>query len=435
MDSVTAYLGEAGSGLLRLLAQPLLYVSVLLLLLPYWRQTRLERRMFAVRLKAWPGLLARAALAGLAGGLAVSLVALLLGVRLTADTVYWVWGAALALSLFRIHYLCVAYAVGLLGVLQWMAGRFGLEGGGGPSWAVRAADSLAALDIPGLLLLAALLHAAEAVLLRRQGGRQASPLYAPGKRGRLVGAYRLQGMWPVPLLLLTPAEAGGSSAALPWTPLLWPDGGAPGWTFAALPVVVAFSAVTRTMLPAAKARLASGRLLIYAGVLGIVAAGAAWWHPLTPVAALCAPLLHEALVVLDRRREAEGSPYYVHDDRGLRVLAVVPGSPADELGIEPGEILYKVNGVRTRSREELYEALHVNAAFTKLEVLNHEGQSKFAQRARYEGEHHQLGVVLAPDESALYYAEDRPASLPELVFRRREARRVKEAAPAERDAT
>ncbi len=55
-----------------------------------------------------------------------------------------------------------------------------------------------------------------------------------------------------------------------------------------------------------------------------------------------------------------------------------------------------------RSREQLHQALRLNPAFCKLEVLNLNNMSKFAQRAMFSGEHHQLGIILAPDEEALY---------------------------------
>ncbi|MDG0811929.1 hypothetical protein [Cohnella rhizosphaerae] len=71
----------------------------------------------------------------------------------------------------------------------------------------------------------------------------------------------------------------------------------------------------------------------------------------------------------------------------------------------------KANGVRVRSKEELHAALQLQPAFTKLEVLNRDGNVKFAQRARYAGEHHQLGLILAPDEDAEYVAAPRSSSL------------------------
>src|SRR5690606_29984166 len=117
--------------------------------------------------------------------------------------------------------------------------------------------------------------------------------------------------------------------------------------------------------------------------------------------------------------EATRVPLYVNDTRGLRILGIVPGTPAETMGLAAGEILHKVNGVRVRTKEELYEALVLNPAFCKLELLNLDGELKFAQRARYAGEHHQLGVILAPDEQANYYADNGPLSLLKLLRRSR----------------
>ena len=63
---------------------------------------------------------------------------------------------------------------------------------------------------------------------------------------------------------------------------------------------------------------------------------AEWWSPLTIAAALAALLLHEGLVWYSRYEEQQRSPMFVHPVRGLRVLAVLPDSPASELGILAG---------------------------------------------------------------------------------------------------
>ncbi|QYR22133.1 PDZ domain-containing protein [Paenibacillus sp. sptzw28] len=422
MDTALEMLSQAGSAVVQLIISPFYYLSLLLIMLQYMRQTRLERKLFHVRLHSWPKELGRTVLAGLLVGVLMSCAGLFLGVTVTGEAVLWMWGTAALLAVVRVRLLCFAYSVGLLGVLQWAVGWTTLPGS--PGWIGTAASSLDRLDIPGLLLLVALMHLAEALLVRWQGDRLASPLFLAGKRGKLVGGYSLQGYWPVPMLMLVPAVSGGAAeASLPWKTLigdasLWSG----GWTMIGFPMVIGFSELTRTLLPKAKVRSTSQGLLVYGLVVAAAAAGAVFWPPLTLVAALCALLLHEALIIVSFFREAANSPFYVHDESGLRVLAVIPGSPAEAMGISAGEILHKVNGVSVRTKDELYAALHVNSAFCKLEVLNHEGQVKFIQRARYAGEHHQLGVVLAPDEKAGYYAESGAASLLDLIMRTRTAR-------------
>ncbi|XEC94692.1 PDZ domain-containing protein [Paenibacillus tarimensis] len=417
METTLELLQQAGYGALQLLAGPFYYIAVLIIVLHYFRQTRTERKLFHVRLHAWPVLLFRTVVAGLAAGAVISVTMAFIGVTITAGTIYWVWGTAAVLLLFRVRYLCFAYSVGLLGILQWGAGWW--DWSGGAQWIATASASLAALEIPGLLLLVALLHAAEALFIRSQNTRLATPMFMEGKRGKLVGGYQLQGYWPVPLLLLVPAQTGSAAeTALPWTPLLGGDLWSAGWMIAGLPMVVGFSEVTRSMVPQQRARRTSGSLLYYSLLLTAVAAAAAWWAPLTPVAALCALAVHEAIIWIHARKESEHPPLFVHDEQGLKVLAIVPGTPADELRIVAGEVIHKVNGIRVRTKDELHEALQENSAFCKLEVFNLEGQLKFVQRARFAGEHHQLGVILAPDDSAQYFAAAKPATLLDL-FRRK----------------
>ncbi|MFF2483623.1 PDZ domain-containing protein [Paenibacillus sp. NPDC058071] len=426
MEAVWALLSQLGAAALHLLAQPFYYIAVLFIAWQYTRQIRLERQMFAVKLHLWPGLLLRAVVAGLVVGLAVSVVSAFIGTSLTQETVLWLWAAAAVLMVFRIRYLCFAYGAGVLALLQWVVGWTPLAESGGVFG--KLAVSLASIDMPGLLLLVALLHLAEALLVRTQGDRLSTPLFLEGKRGKLIGGYALQGFWPVPLLLIVPAAGGGgASAALPWSSLLSADW-TQGWTIIALPMVIGFSEMTKSMLPRDKARHASKGLLYFS--IGLTAAALlAWWQPmLLPVAALCSLLLHEAMIWRSRAVEAARSPLFVNDSRGLRILGIVPGTPAEAMGLGTGETIAKVNGVRVRTKEDLHAALASNPAMCKLEVLNLSGEIKFAQRARYAGEHHQLGVILAPDDQANYYAAEGPASLLDLLRSSRTTSRWTDAA-------
>lgn len=417
METAQAMLQLLGESVLQLLIQPFYYIAVLFIILQYSRQMRMERQLFAVKLHNWISLTAKAVLTGLLIGLAVSLAGAFIGAAITGAAVLWLWAVAALLMLIRIRYLCFAYSAGMITLMQWVMGFTPLSERA--DWLGSLATSLERIDASGLLLLVALLHLAEALLVRLQGDRLSTPLFLEGKRGKLVGGYMLQGFWPVPLFLLTPvadpaASDSVSTLTLPWSTLFEADW-TQGWTVAALPMIIGFTEMTRAMLPKAKAKHAAQGLLVYS-ILLAGAAIAAWWQPvLLPLAAVVSILLHEALVWLSKLAESKRTPLYIHDARGLRILGIVPGTPAEAMGLLAGEILHKVNGKRVSSKEELYEALATNSAFCKLEIYNVDGELKFAQRARYAGEHHQLGVILAPDEEANFYAANGPASLLALI--------------------
>lgn len=391
---------------IQLLIHPFFYLGILLIILQHRRQIVLERKLFHARLHYLLGEIWRFLLWGLAAGLFASVIMLVLGPVVSQEAVLLLWGVSLVLVLFRIRFLCIAYSAGVLGVLKGLLDMLPqLHEQTSIHWLVGALDGV---NVPALLALAGILHLVEAMLIRVQGTRAASPLFFAGKRGRIVGGYYIQGFWPVPLFLLVPASMS-TGFELPW-PALFAGNGAAAWSLAAFPVMLGFTERTITMLPKQKTSLTARRLSVYA-LSVIILALAAYYVPLLLVpAALITIGLHELLIHLSDLQESNSSPLFVHPSQGqgLKILSVLPGSPAAELGILPGEVLYKVNGMEIHNKDELHQAMRLNSAFCKMELLNLEGQSKFASRAVFSGDHHQLGIVLCPDQDALYYVEEKP---------------------------
>ncbi|MHA0856193.1 PDZ domain-containing protein [Paenibacillus sp. CMAA1364] len=173
--------------------------------------------------------------------------------------------------------------------------------------------------------------------------------------------------------------------------------------------------MTQSVLPQQKAKRTFTRLLWFSVILIITGSLALWWSPLMIVAALASILLHRGLEWVSAFEEQQRNSLFVHPSQGLRVLAIVPNSPAQELGIIPGETLLRVNGVMVHSVEQLHSSLRMNAAFCKLEVQNLSGESKYLQRPMYAGDHHQLGVILSPEQSITHVASWRFASIYQII--------------------
>jgi hypothetical protein len=413
MDGLTL----AGEALLSAALNPFYYLGLVLIALLYRRQVTLERKLFYMRLHGMLGQFWRALVWGMIGALLISVASAGFGFMFTKDTVIWVWTVSLLLMLIRIRYATTAYAAGIIALLQ-LAARW-IDGAGDIEGLQGILNSLAAIHLPSLFALAAALHAIEAILIRLHGSQIATPLYVEGKRGKVIGAYELRGMWALPLFLVVPASYGVSTsfAELPWTMFFGGGEWSGGWSLLAFPVLTGYAEMTASELPADKARRIFGKLLLLAVLIGALAVFVELWPYdwLIAVAAVLSIAVHEAIVIVSDRKERGRSPVFVDEGHGLKLLDVMPGSPAAAMGILRGETILKANGYPVSTKDELHAALRTNSAFCKLEILNLEGHNRFEQRALFDGEHHQLGLVLCPGDQVVFATKWRPLTLYALI--------------------
>lgn len=408
MEWMIVLLQRLGQAVIGLLLNPFYYLSVLIVVWQMYRQIYFERKCYHSRIHYLFSETWRIALWGLLAGVLLSLAMGGVGASLMPQTIFYLWIGALLLAWFRLRFLCFAYIIGLLGVVHALITQVPMIGSemhklpGAQYWLPPLTD----VHMPSLLLLVGLMHLAEALLVRVQGERLAMPVFVQGKRGKIIGSYQFQGLWPVPLLMLIPAAGGQSTGQAPliFHPLfgdaaMWSG----GWMLLALPMMIGFSDMTLSRTPRQKAKITAVRLLIYGAVITLLAIASEFLPLFILPASILAIILHEVMIWLAQREEDNYSPLYVHSEKGMRVLGVLPNSAAKLMGIQAGEIIHKVNGQLVRTKEELHQAIRRNPAFTRLEIIDLRGEHRFAKQALFEGEHHQLGIILAPDDDAEYY--------------------------------
>ncbi|MNH30491.1 Cell division topological determinant MinJ [compost metagenome] len=81
--------------------------------------------------------------------------------------------------------------------------------------------------------------------------------------------------------------------------------------------------------------------------------------------------------------------------KGAIIAAVLPDSPAEKMGLLVGECIRKVNGRPVFTEAELYEALQLNAAHCRLEVLDLNNEIRLTQHVIYSNDHYRIGLLLA----------------------------------------
>jgi hypothetical protein len=345
-----------------------------------------EQKWFGCTLKSPTSLFFRTLFLGAGAGLFVSFCLLVSDWGIGEEEWLFVLGCMALLAIAGFRFVCLAYSVGLLSLASLFLRIFPLPPVGAP-WN-QLIGHLQHFSIGYWLWLVGILHLLEWFLIRLDGAYGAYPIIAERAGGQEVNGLMLQQGWPVPLLLFHQAH--------PF----------------ALPVFLSFSSVTLSKPLKQQKRLVSTLTLLYGlglcAILGLMRVwdGAVW------IAAAFALMAHEMIYQWGRMAEKRREPIYVSDQKGMKVLAVVPGSPAAEMGLKRGDIIQRFNGSRIRTMEDLIRCSE-NATFCKLEVLDERNDHHIMQKVLYEDDPRHLGVVGAiPDPEAEPIEEYKTLSSP-----------------------
>jgi S1-C subfamily serine protease len=163
--------------------------------------------------------------------------------------------------------------------------------------------------------------------------------------------------------------------------------------FIMVPFAIGFQQVVRSTLPV-HAIINYGKRVLLVGIVVIGLAILSLYVPIViPFAAVIALLGRELIEISQKIREENEINMYTQRENGLVILGVIPKSPASKMNVQVGEVITKVNSVRVKTNQQFYEALQINSAFCKLEIIDENGEIRFAQTALYDGKHHQVGLL------------------------------------------
>lgn len=384
------WLLELLKGTGKLFLHPLFYYFFILAAVLGVSRVKRERKNFHVRAKDALFELRQLLPVGLVIGLVLSVITVAAGLVIPFAVVLLTGVFTLLLSLIsRVRLLTPAYAIGAaFFVMIFLSGQ---------SWNIPLIGQyFEALDdkvFPSVAILLALLMIGEGVLISRNGGTGTSPKLTKSKRGQIVGIHEVKRLWMVPVFLLIPGEVLEPPFA--WWPVF--EMGDNLYSLMLVPFGIGFQQQIQGMLPEDAVRRYGGQVLAV-GLLVLAIAVAGYWYPIASIAAAAAAIIgREAIALVQRMRDDNRPFYFAKQNHGVMILGVIPGSPAERMGLQVGELITKVNGSAVNDEQNLYEALQRNGAHCKLEVLDTNGQIRFVQRALYEGDHHELGILFVQD--------------------------------------
>ncbi|KAA0548783.1 PDZ domain-containing protein [Bacillus sp. BGMRC 2118] len=387
---MNGWLLELGMGIGRFFVHPLFYFFILLSIVMGMYRVKQERKFFHVRIYDMISETKSMLTQGLLPGLIVSLVTVALGLVVPFGALVLIASIALVLGLtFKARLLSPAYVIGLTLFLSLFADHLST----GVATIDTMIEDIAAMNPLTLSSLLALLLLAEGFLIMKDGNRNSSPRLETSKRGRMIGLHVSNRLWLLPVFVLLPGEA--VTSMFPWWPLI--SIGQEGYALWLVPFGIGFFQRTRSGLPSEATHYA-GRRVMALGIFMTLLTVGAYWIPLMGLAVALLAIIGRELISLQQRIQDDDHLFFSRRDQGLVILGIIPKSPAEKMALKVGELITKVNGNSINSVDEFYYSLQKNAAFVKLEVKDHNGELRLVQRALYDGEHHELGILLVQDE-------------------------------------
>jgi hypothetical protein len=252
-----------------------------------------------------------------------------------------------------------------------------------------AFSELTSIVVPSAALLIGLLLYLEGVLIKKNAVKYTSPKLGRSNRGLKVGIHESKRLWMVPILLLIPAD----TLSIPFE--YWPVVPVGGESFAFLfvPYWIGFGSQIRSVHPQVGIT-AIGKKVTTLSVLVIAISAVGFWFPICSIVASGLAIVGRIFIsLLHYLKDDAQTFYFSRNQQGIVILDILPDTPAHKMELKIGEVIKMVNGVHVKTDQDFYEALQLNRAYCKLEVIDDNGENRFVNRALYEGEHHELGII------------------------------------------
>lgn len=371
----------------RFFINPLLYIAIIMSIFLGYRRVKRERKHFHIRLlEGWSEFanLTRFALVSIV----VSLMILALGLTVPVAFLFALTVISFVLTIiYFYHFLSpivtftLAFAV--IVAMQYYNTTFTVL-----DWTIEGNTYTDGFAVSVTAIVAFLLIV-EGMLIQREGEQFASPYKEKTKRGLQSAAYLTKRIALFPILFLVPGTV--IDTYLPWWPQI--TLGETGLSLVLFPVVIGFQQKARKTLPHYLFPQLGAHIKKLGIVTSAVAVGA-YFEPLVAIIGLPVMLLIRLLISFVVTQKEKSHLYAASpSEQGVKIIAVLPNSPAEKMGLQAGEVIKRVNGQLVKTEKELYEALQINAAHCRLEVIDHHNELRLTQYVVHYNDNHKIGVI------------------------------------------
>ena len=385
------WLMEILTGIGKLFLNPLFYWIIVLLALMGWRRIKKERRQFGTKIYPFFTECQGTMFISIVFSIIISLVAILVGMVMSFEAIVLFVIVTIIVSMTgRTSLLSASYTLGITFVLLLLLPYVNI----GPLEAYVNFQDVTIIQLLTLTLLMSLLLFAEALLVSTKKGAT-FPEIELGSRGKWIGQHRIKRAVFIPFFVLLPV--GQADLVLPVFPYFEVAG--TGYSLILLPFIIGTNYTVRGELPVQAIKKLGLATWLVSVIVLLITLVSFYFPYVSIIAFLVAIIGKEWITYHFKKKDKYKRAIFTPLDEGVKVLALLPGSPAHRLEIKVGETIKKVNGQPIKTVNAFYEALQNSGAFFKLDIIDLQGEVRFIHSALYEEDHHELGVIFVESQS------------------------------------
>lgn len=269
------------------------------------------------------------------------------------------------------------------------------------------------IHIPSMLVFIAVVQIIESIFLYLTRKQDNIPIFIQHK-GIITGAFIKQKYYAVPFIFLSLSIAPFSllinEITLKWGTLFKNDiaqlsAGTAFFLVGAISVTN-YSSVSISTPPEEKCRNDSVRYLVGSLILFIVAFFSSKVEVLKWIGTFFVLLYRETIYRYGLYMERKRQPLYTAVQRGVRILEIIPGGPADKMKMKRGEVILNINGRPVQTEDGIRHILSSCPTFIWMHTEDPSGQIKIYEHKCYPDGVKDLGIIIVPREWEVTYQVD-----------------------------
>ncbi|GEL76521.1 PDZ domain-containing protein [Tenuibacillus multivorans] len=381
------WLKEFGIATLWIFAQPIIYVAIAFTFWTGYKRIKHDRHAFGHRVfpigSEWKGTW----LSGIMVGVLISALLILSGSMVNYEWLLLLSVVMLVFALFnQVWLFSPVYTIGLVAVVIWGLTTFEVE-------LLPWLSPITNVDPVFISYLLVVFIFAEILIMATTKRRHTFPDMKKGDRGKFVGSHVVKRMMFVPFFI--PVTGGALELTVfEWWPVF---GIGDSFGLMLFPFVIGYAQRFQGDFADVGTKKAAKAVSILAVLLVGGAVGVYFMNELAIVLVAVAMIGRALIHWVGRSFDSEKRPIFTPQPYGIIVVGVIPGSPADDMGIQIGEKIERIHDIDVTNEHEFFEVMSENRTFCKLTIRGLDGEVRFAQRALYQGEYHELGLIFVKE--------------------------------------